>query len=106
MAPDPEDASSARRNVTVLLLSAAISLLVVIQVNRTDRHLELRELLWWQVAAVAVGVLGSGAAVYLASQYGPWSWITSVRRYGRDVAIAHVSLAVIVVLYLVSMMFR
>ncbi|HEX7167342.1 MAG TPA: hypothetical protein VF230_10220 [Acidimicrobiales bacterium] len=89
-----------------MLVSAAIWVVLVVQVDRSDRHVELRELRWWQVAAVSLSMLGSAATVYLASQYGPWSWLRFVRRYGRDAAAACLSLAIVVALYLVSFMFR
>ena len=103
---DASAAAAARRTWRVLAISAALSVLLVIPVDRFDEHLELRELPCWQVAAVAFGVFGSAGTVYLATQYGPWSVWPLVRRYGRDLALVHVSLSMVVTLYLVSMLFR
>jgi hypothetical protein len=100
------DEPSRRRLLWVFFISAAVWVVVLVQVDRTDRHLELRELQWWQVAAVSLGMLGSAAAVRLASEYGPWSWLPVVRRYGKDAAVVHLSLSLVVGLYLVSLMFR
>jgi hypothetical protein len=90
----------------VLAISAAVWVLLLIPVDRFDDHLELRELPWWQVAAIAFGIFGSAGTVYLATQYGPWSVWTLVRRYGRDLALVHLSLSLVVTLYLVSLLFR
>ena len=105
MATDPDERSR-RRLLWVFVVSAAVWAVVLVQVDRTDRHIEVRELQWWQVAAVSFGMLGSAAAVRLASVYGPWSWSPLVRRYGKDVAVAHLSLSIVVGLYIVSLMFR
>lgn len=90
----------------VFSISAALWIVVLVQVDRSDRHVEVRELRWWQVAAVSFGMLGSAAAVHLAAKYGPWSWLPVVRRYGTAVAVAHLSLSLVVALYFVSLMFR
>ena len=97
---------SRRRLVWVFCVSAVIWVAVLVQVDRTDRHIEIRELRWWQVAAVSFGMLGSAAAARLVSQHGPWSWLPAVRRYGEDVAVALLSLSLVVGLYFVSLMFR
>ena len=105
--PDDASARGRRRTFGVLAVSTVVWIVVVIQVDRSaDRHLELREARWWQVAAVSFGTLGSAAAVHLATQYGPWNWVEAVRRYGRDVALANLSLSLVAALYLVTMMFR
>ena len=87
-------------------VSAAVWVVVLTQVDRGDRHVELRELRWWQVAALSFGLLGTAAAVHLAAQHGPWSWLPVVRRYGRDVVVVHLSLSLVVGLYLVALLFR
>lgn len=97
---------SRRRLIWVFCISAVVWVAVLVQVDRTDRHIEVRELRWWQVGAVSFGMLGSAAAVRLASQYGAWSWLPVVRRYGKDVAVALLSLSLVVGLYFVSLMFR
>ena len=100
------DTASTRRAARVVGVSCLVWIALLVQVDRSDAHLELRELRWWQAAAVALGMLGSAGGVYVAAQYGPWSWLPLVRRYGRDVALVHLSLSIVVALYVVSLLFR
>jgi hypothetical protein len=44
----------------VFSISAALWIVVLVQVDRSDRHVEVRELRWWQVAAVSFGMLVNG----------------------------------------------
>ena len=71
-----------------------------------DRHKELRELRWWQVAAVVTGMVGAAASVWLSAEYGPWSWLDPVRRFQRHAAMALLGLATVAALYGVSLAFR
>jgi hypothetical protein len=104
--PDVRAGASDRRAVTVFAVAAAVWVLVLVQVDRRDQHVEVRELRWWQVLAFAFGMLGSAAAVHLAASYGPWSWLSWVRRAGADVAVALVALATVLAGYFVMLLFR
>jgi hypothetical protein len=99
-------ASADRRAATVFAVSAAVWVLVLLQVDRRDQHVEVRELRWWQVLAFAFGMLGSAAAVHLAASYGPWSWLSWVGQAGRDAAVALVALAFVLACYFVMLLFR
>lgn len=100
------DSPTARRLLWVFCTSAVVWAFVLVQVDRTDRHIEVREARWWQVAAVAFGMLGSAAAVHLAARHGPWSWLPAVRRHGDDAAVALLALSLVVGVYFVSLLFR
>lgn len=79
-----------------------------IPVNRAvdDPHKELRELLWWQVVAVVVGMSVAAGSVWVSAEYGPWSWWAPARAFQRHVAVVLLGFATVCLLYAVSLAFR
>lgn len=88
------------------MLSLLAWWLLAILVNRGDNHIEIRELPLWQIVPTMRAVLRGASAVFIASEYGPWSWLRPVRRLQRGAAMALFALAVVIALYGVSLLFR
>lgn len=101
--PEPPGAARLRRAYGLSVLAWA---LLVVPVDRTDLHLELRELNALQVAAVAFGMVGAAASAWLAAEYGPWSWWWPARAWSRYAAMACLGLATVTVLYAIVLVFR
>lgn len=108
-AADPTDGGDAsrqrRRDSTALLVSFVVFGWLAVLDSAAD-IIHIRGLSLIQSAAAVVGLLAGAATAYLASAYGPWSWLRPVRRLQRDAAFALLAGAAVFALDRVAAMLR